>query len=63
MASICCLDKYWPKIGVMLNGVWSHAVWNMRKCLTRTNIRLGWGVRKLKGDNLKLVWPEFSTIS
>jgi hypothetical protein len=42
---------------------WSPAVWNMRKCSTLTNIRLGWGVQKLKGENLKLVWAEFSTIS
>jgi len=24
---------------------------------------LKWGVQKLAGDNLKLVWAEFSTIS
>jgi len=63
VGSICCLDKYWPKIGVI--AVWNmeYGVWNMRKCLTLTNIRLGWGVRKLKGENLEVVWAEFSTIS
>ncbi len=27
------------------------------------NLQSQWGERKLTGDNLKVVWPEFSTLS
>ncbi len=29
----------------------------------RTSDQTGWGARQLVGDNLKLVWGEFSTMS
>jgi hypothetical protein len=45
-------SSYWPSADVKL----------MSNELMHENA-LDWGARKLTGENLKLVWAEFSTLS